>query len=276
MHLKNQIFEGAENRETLIDLKIPEGKNCTDLILFLHGYKGFKDWGCWNLVMDYFVNRGIGFCKFNFSHNGGTVDNPFDFPDLEAFAENRYTYELEDIACALDWLDKQIDLSSFRVHLIGHSRGGGDAILAGDDERIHSIITWSAIADIKSRFPTGEELKKWREKGVRYVKNARTDQDMPHYFTMYEDWEMNQELLDIQFHATQLKKPCLHLHGDSDQAVPVTDAVRLSERTHGKLIVIQGADHTYGSSHPWQKEILPDDLLKVCEHSEKFITEDLG
>ena len=42
---------------------------------------GFKDWGAWHLVQDFFTNKGYAFCKFNLSHNGGTVENGIDFPD---------------------------------------------------------------------------------------------------------------------------------------------------------------------------------------------------
>ena len=55
------------------------------LIIFCHGYKGFKDWGAWNLMAEAFAKIGFCFIKFNFSHNGGTIEQPIDFPDLEAF-----------------------------------------------------------------------------------------------------------------------------------------------------------------------------------------------
>lgn len=271
MKVENAVYTGANDRESLIDLEVPEKLQCRHLVLFVHGYKGFKDWGAWNLVQDYFVERGIGFCKFNLSHNGGTVEDPIDFPDLDAFAENRYTYEVEDIACALDWVGKNIDLSEMRVHLIGHSRGGADVILAGKDERVDSITTWSSIADIEKRFPQGEELEKWKETGVRTVKNGRTNQDMPHNFSIYEDWELNKSLLNIEDHAKSLRKPCLHLHGDIDDAVSIIDSENLSSWTEGKLIIISDGDHTYGSKHPWTDDQLPPKLYEVCSLSRQFL-----
>ncbi|PHR46208.1 MAG: alpha/beta hydrolase [Fluviicola sp.] len=271
MKLENAVYTGANERDSLIDLEIPEKLECKHLILFVHGYKGYKDWGAWHLVQNYFVERGIGFCKFNLSHNGGTTENPIDFPDLEAFAENRYTYEVEDIACALDWIEKNVDLSEMKVHLIGHSRGGADVILAGKDERVDSITTWASISNIEKRFPEGEELEKWRETGVRTVKNSRTNQDMPHNFSMYEDWELNKSHLDIEAHARALELPSLHLHGDIDDAVSIIDSENLSSWTGGKLIVISDGNHTFGSKHPWTDDSLPPKLYEVCSLSRQFI-----
>jgi uncharacterized protein len=272
MHLNNQIYNGANNRQSLIDLRLPENKSSDTILFFVHGYKGFKDWGCWNLVEHYFIEAGIGFCKLNLSHNGGTISDPIDFPDLEAFGENRYTYELEDIAEGIDWLYRQIDMSKMKLYLIGHSRGGGDVMLAGQDDRVEGVITWASIADIGSRFPSGDELKKWRKDGVRFVENTRTKQQMPHNYSFYEDWYYNQDFLSIEKAAKSLNKPCLHVHGDKDEAVSIKESEALSEWTTGKLITISGANHTFGAEHPWKEPLLPALLKEVCLKTLEFIT----
>ena len=69
------------------------------------------------------------------------------------------------------------------IYLVGHSRGGGVSILhASKDKRIKKLVTWAAISDIERRFPDGEELEDWKYAGVRYVKNGRTNQMMPHFY----------------------------------------------------------------------------------------------
>ena len=86
----NEIFQGADGKESLIDLIIPENFN-GKLIVFVHGYMGFKDWGCWPMVEQFFVENGYAFCKYNISHNGCSVDSPTDFVDLESFGKNTYS-----------------------------------------------------------------------------------------------------------------------------------------------------------------------------------------
>lgn len=271
MEIKNGIYQGANHRQSLIDLTVPEKLKCNDVILFVHGYKGYKDWGCWNLVQKYFVDRGIGFAKMNTSHNGGTVDDPIDFPDLDAFAENRYSYEVEDIKNAIQWIREKINDTSVKIHLIGHSRGGGEVILAGDHPEVKTITTWAAISSIEDRFPKGEALDEWKERGVRFVQNARTKQEMPHNYSMYEDWLENKEELSIELKAQQLNKPCLHLHGDIDDAVSIINAEHLSQWTEGKMIVIRDGNHTFGSKHPCEEDELPPKLYEVCSLTRQFI-----
>jgi alpha/beta superfamily hydrolase len=269
MKLLNQIFQGAEGRKTLIDVFIPTKSKC--FVLFIHGYKGFKDWGCWNLVANHFYDRGIAFAKFNFSHNGGTIEEPLDFPDLEAFARNRYTYELFDSECAINWLKESNYLTSQEVILIGHSRGGAISILSSHLPEITKIITWASISNIENRFPKGSELENWKSAGVRYVENARTHQKMPHYISFYEDWIKNKNRLLIENVLNNSTKSFLHIHGTMDEAVGFEDSKKLANWSDGNYIEIEGANHTFGSSHPWHENKLPNYLKTVCEQSIQFI-----
>ena len=70
MKLSNSTYTGSAGRKSLIDLEIPEKFN-GELILFVHGFMGFKDWGAWNLVQQYFTGKNYGFCKFNLNHGVG-------------------------------------------------------------------------------------------------------------------------------------------------------------------------------------------------------------
>ena len=130
MTLKNQVLYRANKKPRVWDAVFNNNGKQKPLVVFCHGYKGFKDWGSWDLVADAFSREDFFFVKFNFSHNGGTVDNPIDFPDLEAFAENNYSKELDDLDTILNLLLSEefeyinnIDTSN--VTVIGHSRGGG-------------------------------------------------------------------------------------------------------------------------------------------------------
>jgi len=82
---KNIQIKGKHKKPILTDIFYNKTGKPKPIVIFAHGYKGFKDWGCWNLIAEQFAKQNFFFIKFNFSHNGGTIEQPIDFPDLEAF-----------------------------------------------------------------------------------------------------------------------------------------------------------------------------------------------
>ena len=74
------------------------------VILHVHGFKGFKDWGYFNILAEYAAEKGFVFVKMNFSHNGTTPENPLDFVDLEAFGSNNFTIEQDDMGKVIDFI----------------------------------------------------------------------------------------------------------------------------------------------------------------------------
>jgi pimeloyl-ACP methyl ester carboxylesterase len=271
MQIVNERYVGSVGREALIDLHIPDKFN-HKILVFVHGYMGFKDWGAWNLMQAYFVEQGFGFCKLNLTHNGTTIDQPLEFADLNAFGKNRYSYEKNDLLCALDWIENKIEPSTCSLHLIGHSRGGGIALLCASDSRISSVITLAAISSIEKRFdlPT-EVIENWKKTGVRYIKNGRTHQNMPHSIEQLTDFESHQYELDIRKACLELKKPLLILHGDQDESVSIEDGKAISLWTNQPLHNVQCANHTFGASHPYQDKTMPKDLLSCCQEIVLFL-----
>ncbi len=267
MKLSNSTYTGSAGRQSLIDFEIPEKYN-GQVLVFVHGFMGFKDWGAWNLVQQFFTERGYGFCKFNLSHNGGTIENGIDFPDETAFGENCYSYEVQDIEAALHWMIQQAK-NIQGIHLIGHSRGGGAVILAGRNLQttfpLRSIHTWAAISNIGSRFPQDLTYEQWKKEGVRYIENGRTKQKLPQYFSLYEDYKRNASELNIEIAIKNLRIPITLYHGDKDTSVPIEEGYDLAKWKGLDLHVIKNADHVFGAMHPWRNAVLPSTLLELCE-----------
>ncbi|MCA1752449.1 MAG: alpha/beta hydrolase family protein [Cryomorphaceae bacterium] len=271
---------GADGRPTPFDLHLSEKKSVAPLVVFAHGYKGFKDWGCWNLVAQKFARQGFDFLKFNFSHNGGTVADPIDFPDLEAFARNTYSMEVDDlntvIAAALNGLDVEGHTAKWdQLALIGHSRGGGISVIsAAENSKVSALALWASVADFGERFSF--DLSEWKATGVAHVENARTGQKMPHYYSFYEDYISNRDRLDILAAASRLNCPALAIHGTADEAVDPGDAERLATTfPEGAKILVPDAGHTFGGKHPWTDDQLPRHLDRAVDatiaHFEKSL-----
>ena len=97
VHQEYNIPSLHNNKSITFDLRYNEDLKKKPLIIFLHGFKGFKDWGHFNMIADYFVNQGFAFLKMNFSHNGTSPEQLIDFVDLEAFGQNNFSIELDDV-----------------------------------------------------------------------------------------------------------------------------------------------------------------------------------
>lgn len=277
---KNIPLPGRNGRPVITDVFFSRKGVNKPILIFCHGYKGFKDWGAWNIMAEHFAKRGFIFVKFNFAFNGGTLEEPIDFPDLDAFGENTYSKELDDLEVLIDWLYTEnfpaadiADLSS--LGLMGHSRGGGIVIIkASEDQRIKKLITLAAVSDFGDRFPKGEDLNAWEQKGIAYIENARTKQQMPHLFEFYEDFKQNEERLTISRAAKALQIPVLIIHGSADSTVSLADARDLHKWIPSSdLVILDGSDHVFESSHPWKKENLPEAMEKITEKVSHFLEE---
>ena len=62
----NTVLERAGQKPLLIDTYVNTDQPHQPLIIFCHGYKGYKDWGAWSLMAERFAEEGYGFVKFNF------------------------------------------------------------------------------------------------------------------------------------------------------------------------------------------------------------------
>ncbi len=245
------------------------------VIIFSHGFKGFKDWGHFPLVARWFAAQGFAFVRFNFSHNGTTPQEPADFANLDNFGKNNFSIELHDLDDVIHWVEANSNEHQFdkeKIYLIGHSRGGGISIIkASEDERIKKIVTWASVADFESRMRV-DGFEEWKKTGVTYIPNARTNQNMPLYFQFYEDLDRNRERLLIKKAAKKLNKPFLIVHGTEDDTVSVNEANALHQWAAGsRLCLIENADHAFNATHPYTAQELNEHILKKLKVSLEFL-----
>lgn len=267
---KNLLIANTLTQDFLADLYLPESNEPRPLIIFLHGYKGLKDWGPWHLVAEAFATAGFCFAKINFSHNGTTLDNPLEFNDLDSFAKNNYSKELSDVRTAIDFFKKRKEVSG--IALIGHSRGGGIAILsAAQNEEVKAVASWAGLADLTVLFPRGEKLNQWRKSGFYEVYNSRTKQQMPHSFTWFTDWQKNKRQLDVADAAKKLSIPYLNVHAADDESVDINVQGVLAElQPNAELHTLADGGHTFGGEHPWKPKELPTQLEEATKATIEF------
>ncbi|MBN1302748.1 MAG: alpha/beta hydrolase [Melioribacteraceae bacterium] len=230
-----------------------ETRNC---LIYIHGFKGFKDWGFGPYLGKYFSENNFFVITFNFSHNGIGC-NSSEFTEFEKFAGNTYSLELEELNQVIKAYKNNFfgEISeSNKIGLIGHSRGGGIALLtAGSNKDVDAVTTWSSIAKF-DRF-TKRQKKEWKEKGFLEILNARTKQIMKLGLPLLNDIEENIDgKLNLSESLKNLKKPLLFVQGEQDLAVTMKEAENLykwSDKNYSTFISIPKAGHTFDITHPF-------------------------
>lgn len=276
------IIAGAEGKPMATDLYLPVSGVNLPLVMYAHGFNGFKDWGNFSRIAKPFTDAGLAILAFNFSHNGTTPQSPADFVNLEAFGHNNYTKQLFDLGCVLDWITHESPkvspaINPKEISLIGHSMGGGMAILkAATDNRIKKIVGWASICQCNTPWGkwTQTQMEQWKTEGVAFYENKRTHQQMPLYYQLHEDYVQNKAQLDILQAAQSLNKPFLICHGLQDPAVPVETAYLLKmAQPNAELFIIDG-DHVFDRRHPAESEYLPEAMKRVVERTVGFVLKD--
>lgn len=266
------ILTGSATRKFYADCYLPKAET-KGIVIFCHGFKGFKDWGTFPLTGEAFAEKKFAFITFNFSHNGTTLRNTTEFADLEAFGNNNFTRELFDLEVVIEFAEHHFNTfkNPLPIYLLGHSRGGGIAMLkTGEDSRIKKVAVWGSVNEY-GKFWKNDQMEKLLSEGVIYVQNSRTNQQMPIYKQLYEDYERNKERLHIPSKIKQLQKPLLIVHGTHDETVPLKAAEALKEwKPDAEILIIENGNHSFGAKHPWDKNTLPEHTLQAVNATINF------
>ena len=253
----------------------PEGSKTA--VLFLHGYKGYADWGCWDLMCEALVGFSVHAFRLDFSGNGTSTETPGDIHDLESWSRNTYRQELQDAIAAVQSLRRQ----GYEVILMGHSRGGGiatitAATLRGTMNAVKGLVLLASVSDFARRFPKGEALERWRSTNRWEVKNGRTGETYHHKFQFYTDFLRHQDLLDIRRQAARVDVPVLVVHALDDQAVSASEARELisifRRNVHVVEVMLESGGHTFGSKEPWPEgKTLPKEMADLLPEIGHFV-----
>jgi len=220
------------------------------VVIVCHGFKGFKDWGFFPRMSERLALAGFTAVTFNFSGSGvGPSSETVDEPDR--WFRQTLSNDAADLGTVITHFGES---DPSWTALIGHSRGGGTAVLqAARDGRVRALVTLSAVSSFFRYSP--EEVRRWRRDGCIEVVNARTGQVLPVGTALLDDLEANGAgSLDITGAAPRVRVPWLVLHGTADETVPVAEAEEL-RRASGSpatvLALVDGAGHAFGARHPW-------------------------
>lgn len=269
----------SSNEKIQGDLRYREGTKKAPAIVICHGFKGFKDWGFFPIIAERLADDGYVAITFNFSRNGIGAD-PNNFTELEQFAKNTYSHELNDLKTVLDGVGSgevgSNIIDTENIGLLGHSRGGAMVLLhSAVDDRIKCVATWSAFARVE-RY-SDDVIKQWEKDGFIEIENKRTNQMMRLNIDLLNDIKKNGKKLNILKAAEKLEIPALIVHGDNDESVAVSEANEIYDKLDGfgnEMEIIEGGTHTFGIRHP--VEGISPEFETVMDLTEIFFDKNLG
>lgn len=253
------------------------------VIIFLHGFKGFKDWGPFPDACEDIARHGFGVLAINFSHNG--IGNGYTvYERLDLFQKSTLSKDLDEVGLVINALqkgeikDSHSSLNTDAIGIIGHSRGGHTAVAAAAEyESIRCLVTWAAVSDYLARF-TEQEKNDWNAKGYTEYKNSRTGQIMKVDREWWDDTKANADRLIALLRVKELVVPSLFIHGREDDEVTLSSSEELEIACGSKekeLRLIAKAGHTFGASHPFEEEFFPPTFKEVVDHTGAWFREHL-
>ncbi|MCP4567591.1 MAG: prolyl oligopeptidase family serine peptidase [FCB group bacterium] len=245
-------------------------------IVYVHGFKGFKDWGFVPYIGEFLAAKGFFALTFNFSHNG-IGDNLTEFTEDKKFAQNTFSREQRELSELIDAYRNGFfgPVNNPTVGLLGHSRGGGITLATTAQKKaIKAAVVWSSVARW-NRY-SHEAVENWRRKGHLSVINQRTGQVMRLNATLLEDMELNDDRLNIEKAVKNLRPPLLVIHGQDDEGVPVAEAQEIfswANPDKSELLIVPDTGHTFGAKHPFEGS--NDKLDLVLTKSAEFFDSNL-
>jgi dienelactone hydrolase len=253
------------------------------LIIFVHGFKGFKDWGAFPRGCAHLADQGFSVLAINLSKNG--IDESLtDFNNLELFANQTLTGDLEDVLTTINYVTEYPNefpnADAQNIGIIGHSRGGHTVIPAAvESDKIKAVVTWSAVANYNKRW--SDKMKSdWEKQGYTDILNGRTRQWMRINKIVYDDAMENDARLMAEHRVQELNIPALFFHGKEDPAVDPENAQLLFDLCSSEdkeFILVDKAGHTYETAHPDDPEKpLAEEFQYVLEETTRFFKEYLG
>ena len=252
-------LRGSGGRPIRGSALIPAGARAA--VIICHGFKGFAQWGFFPALARAIAEARLRAIRFDFSGSGIGADRE-SFTEPDAFAENTFSRELDDLRTVEAEAAKRGWLSE-RYGILGHSRGGGTAILhAARTPELGALVTLAAISH--TRRWSDDEARAWRDRGYTEIRNTRTGQVMRLGTALLDEVEAEGSggTLDVTAAASRVAAPWLIVHGAEDATVSVDDAYRLSDAApDARLLIVDGTGHTFDTAHPMQGSSPAFDLV---------------
>jgi pimeloyl-ACP methyl ester carboxylesterase len=234
------------------------------VLILLHGFKGFRNYSFLPWVAQHAATNGMAVLRVCFSLNG-MQNTSWLVQSTDDFARNTITRECDDVADVVNALMQHDIFNELRsvwdgtISLLGHSRGGGIALVAGKEllqanpKALRNVAVWNSVGSWTRWTPRQAEA--WRAAGTFEMQNQRTLQTLNMHSSYLEDIESNALRLDLVTASQALKGRLRFIHAEHDLTVPLREIEEVARASSSldALRILSNTTHTFGMEHPVQR-----------------------
>ena len=257
MNTNHWTIVGSHGETIFGSTEAPDGL-ARGVALLAHGFKGYKDYGMFPWLSRQLASIGLISHRFNFSHSGMQAGiDEFERPDL--FEKDTWNRQVEDLKVLADTFRQ----SELPLYIIGHSRGGVACLLATGRGQVSPDKLVSIAAPSTCLSMSEDVQEDLLRSGFIVSPSARTNQDLrvgSCFLQEQLDDPANHDLLQL---ATQIECPVLVVHGEEDDAVPVSASSNIANQTNGACVVIDNANHVFNTTNPFPNGDCPSPQLQA-------------
>jgi len=221
--------------------EIPPGKTVPAVVM-LHGFTGshVENGFLFAVLGRRLASAGIAVLRADFYGSG---DSDGEFTEATLLTEHSDARRMFEYALSQPGVDPA------RVGVLGFSMGGCvTALLIGVEPRIKSIVAWAPAIDHRLAAMLSLVPPPWNYGGL----------------PIGEGFVTSGQVVKPLESLIQFRGPVLVVHGDQDQTVPLGNGALFAEKTGGKLVIIDGAGHTF--DHPtWREQLFSETVQHFAQ-----------
>ncbi len=214
---------------------VEEAKDNIGIAFVMHGSGGYKEQPHIRAMVKTFLENNYTVISFDTTHAFGK-----SYGKYEDSTTTNYYEDLEDV---INWAKQQKWYKEPFV-LAGHSLGGICISLYAQKfpNKVKALFPMSTVVSTKLRDLSDEELKNWKEKGIRQW-ISRSGKPKKLKWGFMED----REKYDVLKEINNLKMPVLLIVGEKDDVTPPYDQETFYNKLLGKkeLHIVKDAPHTF-------------------------------
>jgi len=231
------------------------------LVVLLHGFKGFRNYSFLPWTAQYAASAGAAVLRVCFSLNG-MRNTSWLVQSTEDFANNTISRECDDAADTFAAIEMDAQFASLRsiwdgsISLIGHSRGGGIALVAGNEllvrhpDRLHKVAVWNSVGTWVRWTP--RQADAWKQAGIFEMQHQTTMQMLTMNATYVEDIERSSNRLDLVSACKGLGSKLRIIHAQHDLTVPFREIMELAQQAgaQDRVVMLKNTTHKFNMEHP--------------------------